>query len=74
MKTSTHKAAFTTTTLRKWTKKMTTKKKRELRRLDLIFCDVKRFSQLMIPQGPHNEKKKRHPPQISQVIESNFQI
>jgi hypothetical protein len=51
---------------------MTTKKKRELRRLDLIFCDVKRFSQLMIPQGPHNEKK-RHPPQISQVIESNFQ-
>jgi hypothetical protein len=56
---------------------MTTKKKRELRRLDLIFCDVKRFSQLMIPQGPHNEKKKkkkRHPPQISQVIESNFQI
>jgi hypothetical protein len=38
---------------------MTTKKKRELRRLDLIFCDVKRFSQLMIPQGPHNEKKKK---------------
>jgi hypothetical protein len=52
-----HKAAFTTTTLWKWTKKMTTKKKRELRQLDLIFCDVKRFSQLMIPQGPHNEKK-----------------
>ena len=38
---------------------MTTKKKRELRRLDLIFCDVKRFSQLMIPQGPHNEKKTK---------------
>jgi len=41
---------------------MTTKKKRELRRLDLIFCDVKRFSQLMIPQGPHNEKKKTTSP------------
>lgn len=41
---------------------MTTKKKRELRRLDLIFCDVKRFSQLMIPQGPHNEKKKNDIP------------
>lgn len=43
---------------------MTTKKKRELRRLDLIFCDVKRFSQLnylpTVPQGPHNEKE-RHP-------------
>ena len=77
METSTHKAAFTTTTLRKGTKKMTTKKKRELRQLDLIFCDIKRFSQLKylqtVPQGPQNEKE-RHPPQISQVIESNFQI
>jgi hypothetical protein len=44
---------------------MTTKKKRELRRLDLIFCDVKRFSQLMIPQGPHNEKKTTSPSNIS---------
>jgi hypothetical protein len=49
---------------------MTTKTKRELRQLDLIFCDVKRFSQLnylpTVPQGPHNEKE-RHPPQISQI-------
>ncbi len=77
MRTSTHKAAFTTTTLRKWTKKMTTKTKRKLRQLDLIFCDVKRFSQLKnlqtVPQGPHTEKK-RHPPRISQVNESNSQI
>jgi hypothetical protein len=77
MKTSTHKVTFTTPTLRKWTKKMMTKTKRELRQLDLIFCDVKRFSHLnylqTIPQEPHNEKE-RHPPQISQVNESNFQI
>lgn len=48
---------------------MTTKKKRELRQLDLIFCDVKRFSQLnylqTVPQGPHNEKEKTSPSNIS---------